>query len=148
MGGIISYFFGEIHPTEVTDVQQTEDSSPVSSSSPNPEEEKSELPYVPQCTISDTPLNTTTTESIFQTTGVTDHTEDVEKINIYEFTRVDYVLDHPKKKVNLDAEEAVQLLEKFNVDEQEYEGFEENPSDNPTLTSLLEDFWNKCTLLC
>ncbi|KAG7330432.1 hypothetical protein KOW79_006654 [Hemibagrus wyckioides] len=83
MGGYISYLFEERHPTEVTDVQQTEDSSPVSSSSPNPEEEKSDLPYVPQCTISDTPLDTTTTESIFQTASSTDHTEDVDKIYIF-----------------------------------------------------------------
>ncbi|MCI4377054.1 hypothetical protein PGIGA_G00198990, partial [Pangasianodon gigas] len=65
-------------PTEVT--EQTEDSSPVASSSPNPEKEKSDLSYIPH---ENPPRDTARTESIFQTTSASDHTEDVDKRDIY-----------------------------------------------------------------
>ncbi|MCJ8732679.1 hypothetical protein PDJAM_G00214140 [Pangasius djambal] len=59
-----------------------------------------------------------------------------------ELIGVDYLLaqtGQPLQRVDPDAEATDQLLEEVNVDEQEDEGFEEDLSDDPTLTSLLED---------
>ncbi|MCI4379009.1 hypothetical protein PGIGA_G00222900 [Pangasianodon gigas] len=53
-----------------------------------------------------------------------------------ELIGVDYLL---AQSVDPDSEATDQLLEEVNVDEQEDEGFKEDLSDDPTLTSLLED---------
>ncbi|MCI4378030.1 hypothetical protein PGIGA_G00210570, partial [Pangasianodon gigas] len=56
-----------------------------------------------------------------------------------ELIGVDYLLvqtGQPLQRVDPDAEATDQLLEEVNVDEQEDEGFEEDLSDDPALTSL------------
>ncbi|CAM4694811.1 unnamed protein product [Leuciscus chuanchicus] len=59
-----------------------------------------------------------------------------------ELIGVDYLLSQtgqPLQRVNPDAEETDQLLEDINVEELEDEGFEEDLSDDPTMTLFYED---------
>jgi len=63
-------------------------------------------------------------------------------LSLGELIGVDYLLSQtgqPLQRVNPDAEETHQLLEDVNVEELEDEGFEEDLSDDPTMTLLYED---------
>ncbi|XP_062849665.1 uncharacterized protein LOC134311943 [Trichomycterus rosablanca] len=83
MGSFISYFFGE-NSTEVTDLQESGTSSPVESSSPNPETETSDLPQTQNETVKLPDIqNENLPDGINSFTSTSDLTGEAEKINIF-----------------------------------------------------------------